>query len=92
MDERLGPDLRDYAAEVGAGLIAHHGLNFADAEGTARARIRERAHSRSALFVASSSGRTRLALCREAQGAVVALRCRMHQRLEERAVLGVVCQ
>ena len=41
--DRAFDGMLDYAAEVGAELIAYHGLNFADAEGPARARIRERA-------------------------------------------------
>jgi sugar phosphate isomerase/epimerase len=41
--DRAFGGMLDYAAEVGAELIAYHGLNFADAEGPARARIRERA-------------------------------------------------
>ena len=41
--DRSFDGMLDYAAEVGAELIAYHGLNFADAEGPARARIRERA-------------------------------------------------
>jgi len=40
--DRSFDGMLDYAAEVGAELIAYHGLNFADAEGPARARIRER--------------------------------------------------
>jgi sugar phosphate isomerase/epimerase len=40
--DRAFDGMLDYAAEVGAELIAYHGLNFADAEGPARARIRER--------------------------------------------------
>lgn len=41
--DRAFDGMLDYAAEVGAEIIAYHGLNFADAEGPARARIRERA-------------------------------------------------
>lgn len=41
--DRAFDGMLDYAAEVGAEIVAYHGLNFADAEGPARARIRERA-------------------------------------------------
>jgi sugar phosphate isomerase/epimerase len=41
--DRAFDGLLDYAAEAGAELVAYHGLNFADAEGPAHARIRERA-------------------------------------------------
>jgi sugar phosphate isomerase/epimerase len=41
--DRALDGLLDYAVEAGARLVAYHGLNFADAEGPARARIRERA-------------------------------------------------
>jgi sugar phosphate isomerase/epimerase len=43
--DRAFDGLLDYAAEVGAELIAYHGLNFADAAGPARARVRERAQN-----------------------------------------------
>jgi sugar phosphate isomerase/epimerase len=41
--DRAFDGMLDYAAEVGAEIVAYHGMNFADAEGPARARIRERA-------------------------------------------------
>jgi sugar phosphate isomerase/epimerase len=41
--DRAFDGMLEYASEVGAEIIAYHGLNFADAEGPARARIRERA-------------------------------------------------
>ena len=41
--DRAFDGLLDYAAVAGAGLIAYHGLNFADADGPAAARLRERA-------------------------------------------------
>src|SRR6266511_5855630 len=41
--DRAFDGLLDYAAEAGAELVAYHGLNFADATGTARVRARERA-------------------------------------------------
>jgi sugar phosphate isomerase/epimerase len=41
--DRAFDGMLDYAAEAGAEIVAYHGLNFADAEGPARARIRERA-------------------------------------------------
>ncbi|MEA2257074.1 MAG: hypothetical protein QOG35_3119 [Solirubrobacteraceae bacterium] len=41
--DRSFDGLLDYAAAAGAELVAYHGLNFVDAEGPARARIRERA-------------------------------------------------
>ena len=40
--DRAFDGMLDYAAEVGAEIVAYHGMNFADAEGPARARIRER--------------------------------------------------
>jgi sugar phosphate isomerase/epimerase len=40
--DRAFDGMLDYAAEVGAEIVAYHGLNFADAEGPARTRIRER--------------------------------------------------
>jgi sugar phosphate isomerase/epimerase len=41
--DRAFDGLLDYAAAAGAELIAYHGLNFAEAEGPAAARLRERA-------------------------------------------------
>ncbi len=41
--DRAFEGLLDYAAEAGAELVAYHGLNFAEADGPAAARIRERA-------------------------------------------------
>jgi sugar phosphate isomerase/epimerase len=41
-DEALD-GLLDHAAEAGAELVAYHGLNFAEADGPAAARLRERA-------------------------------------------------
>jgi sugar phosphate isomerase/epimerase len=41
--DRAFDGLLDYAARVGAELIAYHGLNFAEADGPAAARLRERA-------------------------------------------------
>ena len=41
--DRAFAGLLDYAAEAGAELVAYHGLNFAEAEGPAAARLRERA-------------------------------------------------
>ena len=40
--DRAFDGMLDYAAEVGAEIVSYHGMNFADAEGPARARIRER--------------------------------------------------
>jgi sugar phosphate isomerase/epimerase len=42
-EDRAFAGLLDYAAEVGAGLVAYHGLNFADAGGPGRPSARERA-------------------------------------------------
>ena len=42
-DDRALDGLLDYAAAAGAELIAYHGLNFAEAEGPAAARLGERA-------------------------------------------------
>jgi sugar phosphate isomerase/epimerase len=41
--DRAFDGLLDYAALAGAELIAYHGLNFAEADGPAAARVRERA-------------------------------------------------
>jgi sugar phosphate isomerase/epimerase len=41
--DRAFDGLLDYAAAAGAELVAYHGLNFAEAEGPAAARLRERA-------------------------------------------------
>ena len=41
--DRAFEGLLDYAAEARAEIVAYHGLNFADAAGTARAHARERA-------------------------------------------------
>jgi len=41
--DRAFDGLLDYAATAGAELVAYHGLNFAEAEGPAAARLRERA-------------------------------------------------
>jgi sugar phosphate isomerase/epimerase len=41
--DRAFDGLLDYAAAAGAELIAYHGLNFAEADGPAAARLRERA-------------------------------------------------
>jgi sugar phosphate isomerase/epimerase len=41
--DRAFGGLLDYAATAGAELIAYHGLNFAEADGPAAARLRERA-------------------------------------------------
>jgi sugar phosphate isomerase/epimerase len=41
--DRALDGLLDYAAAAGAELIAYHGLNFAEADGPAAARLRERA-------------------------------------------------
>jgi sugar phosphate isomerase/epimerase len=41
--DRAFDGLLDYAARVGAELIAYHGLNFVEADGPAAARLRERA-------------------------------------------------
>src|ERR1700750_2423758 len=41
--DRAFDGLLDYAATAGAELIAYHGLNFAEADGPAAARLRERA-------------------------------------------------
>jgi sugar phosphate isomerase/epimerase len=41
--DRAFGGLLDYAAAAGAELIAYHGLNFAEADGPAAARLRERA-------------------------------------------------
>jgi len=41
--DRAFHGLLDYAATAGAELVAYHGLNFAEAEGPAAARLRERA-------------------------------------------------
>jgi sugar phosphate isomerase/epimerase len=41
--DRAFDGLLDYAVETGAELVAYHGLNFVDADGSARASARERA-------------------------------------------------
>ena len=41
--DRAFDGLLDYAAAAGAELVAYHGLNFAEADGPAAARLRERA-------------------------------------------------
>jgi hypothetical protein len=60
--DRAFEGLLDYAAEARAEIVAYHGLNFADAAGTARVRTRERggwARMKRAPSRASFSGRTR---------------------------------